>query len=200
MNRTKSVEIKGRVAASIREMACVIKDKIAKDETLQSILTTLQGSEDYEAKLVVDDNGSGDTYLEVRIYNTDDDTWEDPVYFAPGSTTELTAGSLTAPLVYINPNTYLAQILTDTSSIDTKLTSQSRTPNFIRPTGSGSIATTVYDVSVSNVGLNDGTVLGTTIKPGETIDFNAGALNNTYASGTFTYDATSTEFIIIYNS
>ena len=110
--------------------------------------------------------------------------------------------------------TTLASILADTTSldgkdfateatqqaIDTKLTGVARTPNFIRPTTASNIAVLTYDVAVSNVGLSDGTVLGTTIRPGETLNFNAGALNNFYAAGTFTYDATGTEFIIIYNS
>ena len=78
--------------------------------------------------------------------------------------------------------------------------SNSRTPVFIRPTTASNIAVLTYDVAVSNVGTTDGTVLGGLIKPGETLNFDAGALNNFYAAGTFTYDATDTEFLIIYNS
>ena len=200
MRERKYVDLRGNSLQMFSSIACTLKDRIAKDETLQAILTTLQGSEDYEAKLVVDDNGDGDTYLEVRIYNPETGTFDTPVYFQPGSTTPIALGSLTAPIVYINPNTYLAQILADTTSIDTRLTAQSRTPNFDRVTGPGSIATTTYDVAVANVGVADGTVLGSTIKPGETLDFNAGALNNFYTSGTFTYDGTGTELILIYNS
>lgn len=200
MKDRQYVQLRGTSLQKFSEIACTLKDSIAKDQTLQAILTTLQGGEDYEAKLVVDDNGNGDTYLEVRIYDTVTDTWEDPVYFQPGSNTPLAIGALTAPIVYINPNTYLAQIVTSNASIDTKLTSQARTPNFDRPTGIGSIAVIAYDVSVSNVGTADGTVLGTTIKPGETLPFDAGALNNYYPAGTFTYDATGTEFIVKYNS
>jgi len=110
--------------------------------------------------------------------------------------------------------TTLASILADTTSldgkdfatevtqqaIDTKLTGVARTPNFIRPTTASNIAVLTYDVSVSNVGTTDGTVLGGLIKPGDTLNFDAGALNNFYAAGTFTYDATGTEFLIIYNS
>lgn len=76
----------------------------------------------------------------------------------------------------------------------------SRTPNFNRVTSSGSVLVNTYDVSVANVGLTDGTVLGTTIKKGEILNFNAGSLNNYYPAGSFSYDATGTEFMIIYNS
>lgn len=76
----------------------------------------------------------------------------------------------------------------------------SRTPNFDRVVTAGNILVDTYDVSVANVGLTNGTVLGTTIKAGEILNFNAGSLNNYYPAGTFSYDATGTEFMIIYNS
>lgn len=77
----------------------------------------------------------------------------------------------------------------------------SRTPGIIRPTGAGnvnSVAATFYSVSVANVGSADGDVLGGTnnIKPGEVLNFSADAVNNYFTS--FAYDATGTEFIIIY--
>lgn len=80
------------------------------------------------------------------------------------------------------------------------VSSKERTPNLLRTTTSGTIAPIVYDFSVFNAGLNDGTILGETIKPGETIPFDAGALNNYYAAGTITYDGTGTELVIKYNS
>ena len=78
-----------------------------------------------------------------------------------------------------------------------------RTTNILRPTGSGnvnSVAATFYSVSVANVGSADGDVLGGTnnIKPGEVLNFSADAVNNYFTS--FAYDATGTEFIIIYVS
>ena len=77
----------------------------------------------------------------------------------------------------------------------------SRTPGIIRPIGAGnvnSVAATFYSVSVANVGSADGDVLGGTnnIKPGEVLNFSADAVNNYFTS--FAYDATGTEFIIIY--
>ena len=76
-----------------------------------------------------------------------------------------------------------------------------RTTNILRPTGSGnvnSVAATFYSVSVANVGAANGSVLGGTsnIKPGEVLNFSADAVNNYFTS--FAYNATGTEFIIIY--
>jgi hypothetical protein len=46
------------------------------------------------------------------------------------------------------------------------------------------------------VGSANGTVLGATIKPGEVLNFSADAINNYFNS--FAYNASGTEFIIIY--
>ena len=74
-----------------------------------------------------------------------------------------------------------------------------RTPNALRPTSSGTITGTIYSISVANVGANNGTVLGgVTIKPGEVLNFSADAINNYFTS--FAYNASTTEFIIIYVS
>jgi len=79
-------------------------------------------------------------------------------------------------------------------------TGAARIPNFIRTSGAGVINTITYSLSVSNVGAANGTFLSSVIKPGETLNFNADALNNFYNTGVFAYNATGTEFIIIYNS
>jgi len=99
----------------------------------------------------------------------------------------------------VNP---LGQDIMDNSVSVTLANNQlgiARTPGIIRPTGSGnvnSVATTFFSVSVANVGSANGTVLGTTIKPGEVLNFSADAVNNYFTS--FAYNATGTEFIIIY--
>lgn len=75
-------------------------------------------------------------------------------------------------------------------------------PGALRPNNTSgdlnTVADTFFSVSVANVGSADGTVLspGVTIKPGEVLNFSADALNNYFTS--FPYDATGTEFIIIY--
>ena len=95
----------------------------------------------------------------------------------------------------------LTAIEADTTAIETNTTGVARTPGIIRPTAAGnvnSVAATFYSVSVANVGTINGIVLGATIKPGEVLNFSADALNNYFTS--FAYDATGTEFIIIYIS
>lgn len=74
------------------------------------------------------------------------------------------------------------------------------TPSFTRSTSSGSLASACYSLSVSNVGSANGTFLSETIKPGETLNFSAGAINNKYASNTFSWNGAGTELIIIYNA
>lgn len=74
----------------------------------------------------------------------------------------------------------------------------SRTTNILRPTTSGTIAAGAYSGSISNVGAANGTVKTITLKPGETVNFDAGAVNNTLDA--IAYNATGTEFLIIYIS
>ena len=95
----------------------------------------------------------------------------------------------------------LLNVETAAQQVETNTTGVARTPGIIRPTGAGnvnSVATTFYSVSVANVGLANGTVLGANIKPGEVLNFSGDALNNFFTS--FAYDATGTEFIIIFVS
>lgn len=198
---------------------------LATEATLLDVLSAVDSMRDYEVRLVVDANDV--TWLEVRYWDAQDGTLGTPVYYLPGSTTP---GSPVLPISYINPNTYLAQLVTNTTGLATEVTlglleakdfatettllsvdsnaaqlvsnttSATRTPNLIRATGSGTIAPLVYDFSVSNVGSANGTILGGTIKPSETLNFTAGALNNSYAAGTISYNGTGTELVIIFNS
>lgn len=158
------------------------------DSLLNQILTAIQAGTEYEAALVVDANNI--TWLEIRIYNAATGTFDPPVYYLAGTNTP---GTPVAPITYINPNSYLATLVTNTTSVQ-------RTPNLIRATGAGTIAPITYDFSVSNVGVGNGTILGGTIKPGETLNFAAGALGNFYTAGSVSYDGTGTELVIIYNS
>ena len=83
--------------------------------------------------------------------------------------------------------------------VETNTTGVARTPGIIRPTGAGNVNTVAanfFSVSVANVGLANGTVLGATIKPSEVLNFSGDALNNFFTS--FDYDATATEFLITY--
>jgi hypothetical protein len=167
---------------------------VAIKAALGTLITLIEADQDYEAKLVIDQGGAGETWLEVRIYNPDTQTWEIPEYVRPGDNIFYQLGDPggpVAPLVYINPNTFLAQIVSNTTSIVI-------TPSIIRATGAGTIAAGAYSFSVANVGSLSGVLLGVTIKPGEVINFDAGSLNNTY--GAVSYDGTGTELLITVNS
>jgi len=75
---------------------------------------------------------------------------------------------------------------------------QKRTSNFLRPTGvSGTIAAGTFSMSFASVGTGNAIVGGITLKPGETINFDAGALNNTLAKVAYNTTATGAELIII---
>ena len=106
----------------------------------------------------------------------------------------------------VSPGTGLATEGTlqsvDTNTLNTanNTSPNARKANMIRPNNaSGNVSSTAtyfYSVSVANVGSADGSVLGVTIKPGEVLNFSADALNNYFTD--FAYDATGTEFIIIF--
>jgi hypothetical protein len=83
--------------------------------------------------------------------------------------------------------------------VETNTTSVARTPNFLRPSGVlGTIVAGTFSMSFASVGTGNATVGGMTLKPGETINFDAGALNNTL--GAVAYDTLTNvgaELIII---
>ena len=74
-----------------------------------------------------------------------------------------------------------------------------RTPNFLRPTGtSGTVASGTFSMSFASVGTANATVGGITLKPGETINFDAGAINNTLGAVSYVTSAPAgAELIII---
>lgn len=73
-----------------------------------------------------------------------------------------------------------------------------RTPTFLRPTGtSGTVAAGAYSVSFASVGTANATVGGITLKSGETLNFDAGAINNTLAAITYDTTTAGAELIII---
>lgn len=74
-----------------------------------------------------------------------------------------------------------------------------RTPNFLRPSGvNGNTPADIFSVSFASVGTANATVGGMILKPGETLNLDAGAINNTL--GVIAYDTTlaGAELIIIY--
>ena len=85
------------------------------------------------------------------------------------------------------------------ANVESNTQSQGRTAGIIRPTTSGNINTLAaqfYSVSVANVGLLDGIILGEDIRPGEILNFVANGINNYFTS--FDYDATGTDFVITF--
>lgn len=73
-------------------------------------------------------------------------------------------------------------------------TSKLKTANIDRPTTSGTTAAGINAISIANVGAANGTVDGVVLKPGETINIDAG---NDNSLAPIDYDATGTEFLII---
>ena len=73
-----------------------------------------------------------------------------------------------------------------------------RTPTFLRPTGvSGTVVAGTYSMSFASVGTADATVGSITLKPGETLNFDAGAINNTLGAVTYSTTTAGAELIII---
>jgi hypothetical protein len=73
-----------------------------------------------------------------------------------------------------------------------------RTPTFLRPAGlSGTIPAGRYSMSFANVGTINATVGGITLKPGESISFDAGAINNTLGSVSYNATGAGGELLII---
>lgn len=82
-------------------------------------------------------------------------------------------------------------------SILTKLTAVPTTPSVVRVTSAAGspIAAGAKSVSISNTGGANGLVLGAVIKPGETLSWSAGDMNNTLTA--ISYDGTGTELLIL---
>lgn len=77
-------------------------------------------------------------------------------------------------------------------------TGVARTPNFLRPSGSsGTVAAGTFSMSFASVGTANATVGGITLKPGETLNFDAGAINNTLGAVAYSTTTAGAELIII---
>lgn len=163
---------------------------LATEATLLNVLTAVDSMRDYEVRLVEDSATPNKvTWLEVRYWDAQTGALGAPLYYLPGSST---AGSPVLPISYINPNTYLAQLVANT-------TSANRTPNFLRPTGTaGNTPAGVYSVSFASVGTANATVGGIILKPGETINFDGGAMNNTLSTIAYSTTTSGAELIITY--
>lgn len=72
-----------------------------------------------------------------------------------------------------------------------------RTPAILRTSANSSVAAGAYSVSFASVGTTNATVGGAVLKPGETINFDAGAVNNTLGSIAYNSSASGAELLII---
>lgn len=150
-----------------------------------------------------------DYYVKISFVS-DKGCPQDPLNIKLGNIANQPAWTNNASGANIAVNTILswAQGATSTSGLATEATLQdvkniltpgARIPGLIRTSGAGPFGLAVYDISFTNVGLSDGLLLGTVIRPNETIEYGAGAVSNFYLANVFTYDATGTEFLIAYN-
>jgi hypothetical protein len=78
-------------------------------------------------------------------------------------------------------------------------TGPQRIATFLRPSGSnGTVGPNIYSASFASVGTANAIVGGINLKPGETLNFDAGAINNTLAAITYnTLTNSGAELIII---
>jgi hypothetical protein len=72
-----------------------------------------------------------------------------------------------------------------------------RTATILRTTANSMVSPGVYSVSFASVGTANATVGGVILKPGETINFDAGAINNTLASIAYDASGVGAELLII---
>ena len=79
------------------------------------------------------------------------------------------------------------------------LAPQTRVTNILRSSVPGTITAGKYSVSFANMSTTvDAVVKGVALKPGEVVNFDAGALNNTLDA--IDYDGTGSDLLIIYIS
>jgi hypothetical protein len=181
---------------------------------LYSYLVTLQNgfikAFNYSVIESVESYSSGSDYYIKISFVSDKGCPQDPLTIKLGTVANQPTwtNSASGANVAVNDILSWAQSSTSTSGLATESTLQdvkniltpgARIPGLIRTSGAGNFPTSVYDISFTNVGLSDGLLLGTVIKPNETIEYGAGAVSNFYLANVFSFDATGTEFLIAYN-
>lgn len=162
----------------------------ATEATLQQVLVALQGGSLFFNNLVIDTGGAGcptncPTYSEVSVWNGVGFTI---TYYDANGAVVIPVG----PLIYVNPQYVLNDILLQVTSINTPT---ARTPAMFRTSASGTITAGKRSVSIRNAGSANGVVLGANILPGEVVNFDAASLKDTL--GAITYNGTGTDLLII---
>jgi hypothetical protein len=102
-------------------LASLAATGLATEATLLDVLAAVDAMRDYEVRLVVDSDVPPVTWLEVRYWDTQSGTLGTPEYYLPGSTV---SGMPTGSISYINPNTFLAQLVTNTTGLNLEVTQQ----------------------------------------------------------------------------
>lgn len=172
---------------AVQEILNWISSGASSPSVLNDILTTLQAFTEYEAVYVKD--ATGTVFLEVRVWNPDTSTWAStPSYYVPGNNAPATP---TAPITYLDASTSIAAWY---SLYQNGVT---RNPELLRVTTNGSTPAGVYSVSFANVGTTNATVKSQTLKPGETVGFTGGGMNNKLGAISYTASATA-ELLIAY--
>lgn len=172
----------------------------ATEATLQQVLAAVQSGSLFFNNLVIDQGGVGcpancPTYSEVKVWNGVGFT---TTYYNASGAVVVPVG----PLVYVNPQYVLNDILlqaiainASTTSINTNTTGVTRTPTMVRSSTAGTVTAGKRSVSIRNAGSANGTVLGANLLPGEIVNFDAGSLKDTL--GAIAYDGTGTDLLII---
>lgn len=163
----------------------------ATEATQLNVLAAVDMMRDYETRLVVDN--SDITWLEVRYWDTQDGTLGAPVYYPPGSTVAGTPDTGGSGLTYINPNTFLSTISSDTTALNTPIVT-SKSILRVTVAGLGSVAAGKRRVSFYNAAKPDANVDGIVIKRGEVFTFVADGMRDTLDS--FSYDCLTSELVI----
>lgn len=158
--------------------------------TLLSILAALQNGQNFTQSLVEDQGGTGcptncPVYTEILIWNGT--SFDPPVYYDAAGNVVTPVG----PLVYLNPDYHLAQIVTLLSPQST------RVHNTISTSTTGTVPVSMRG-SVINVGNSAGIWNGISLPAGVSIPWDAIGNRDTY--GTIAYNATGTTFIIEYTT
>ena len=171
----------------------------ATEATQLNVLAAVDMMRDYETRLVVD--GAEITWLEVRYWDVQNGTLGAPQYYPPGGTVAGSPDLTGLGLRYINPNTFLSSIVSNTGGILTDTNTLS-TPDtlvgteFYRVTGAGaaSVPAGKRRVTFYNASKPVATVNGSTLRRGEVITFVADGVRDTLNA--ISYDALTTELVI----
>lgn len=191
-NKGSNFPYQRAVTKLLSEIACSTASPSsggATELTLLAVLSSLQNGKEFEQSIVTDLGGVGTpTYLQVRIFDIDTQTFSAPVYYDASGAVVIPVG----PVELVNPQLVLNNILTQISSLNTKFLEVTRTPSYIQATAAGVIAAGARSVSVYNSGTTSGTWLGTAIQPGVQLNFDAGGEDDVLAAFVYTASATAT--------